>query len=50
MSSFDNIFIAFVTISSKNQKLIIKGLGFIEFKMDSSVNLELIDGVEYLIN
>ena len=34
----------------KNQKLIIKGLGFIEFKMDSSVNLELIDGVEYLIN
>ena len=34
----------------KNQKLIIKGLGFVEFKMDSKIILELIDGVEYLIS
>lgn len=34
----------------KNQKLIIKGLGFIEFKKDSNIVLELVADVGYLIS
>ncbi len=34
----------------KNQKLIVKGLGFIEFKKDSNIILELVADVGYLIS